>query len=52
MKVAASMALASYIPDDELCEENIIPSVLDKNVSAAVAHAVGEAARRTGVARI
>ena len=52
MKVAASMALASYIPDGELCEENIIPSVLDKNVSTSVARAVKEAARRTGVARI
>ena len=51
MKVAASMALASYIPDAEICEENIIPSVLDKNVSAAVARAVGEAARKTGVAK-
>ena len=52
MKVAASMALASYIPAEDLNEENIIPSVLDKNVAAAVAQAVMDAARRTGVARI
>ncbi len=52
MKIAASLALADYIPDQELHEENIIPSVLDKNVAAAVAKAVMDAARRTGVARI
>ena len=52
MKIAASMALASYIPDEALHEENIIPSVLDKNVATAVANAVMAAARRTGVARI
>ena len=52
MKIAASMALASYIPDEALSEENIIPSVLDKNVATAVANAVMAAARRTGVARI
>ena len=52
MKVAASLALASYIPTEDLHEENIIPSVLDKNVAAAVAKAVMDAARKTGVARI
>ena len=52
MKIAASMALASYISDEALHEENIIPSVLDKNVATAVANAVMAAARRTGVARI
>lgn len=50
MKVAASYALASYIPDSELSEENIIPSVLDKNVASAVASAVMNAARSSGVA--
>jgi len=52
MKVAASLALASYIPAQALHEENIIPSVLDKNVAATVAGAVMDAARKTGVARI
>ena len=49
MKVAASYALASYIPDGELSEENIIPSALDKNVASAVAAAVMNAARSSGV---
>ena len=52
MKMAAAMALASIIPDDELNEDNIIPAAFDKCVVPAVAKAVAEAARRTGVARI
>lgn len=52
MKVATSFALASLIPDNELNEENIIMSALDKSVAKAVAAAVIEAAHRTGVARI
>ena len=52
MKVATSKALASLIPDDELCEENIIPSALDKRVAEVVAEAVIGAAKKTGVARI
>ena len=52
MKVATSRALASLISDDELCEENIIVSALDKKVARVVADAVIEAARKTGVARI
>ena len=51
MKVATSHALASLIPEDELCEENIIPSALNKDVAPIVAKAVIEAARATGVAR-
>lgn len=51
MKVAASYALASYIPDSELSEDNIIPSPLDKNVARAVADAVIRAARESGVAK-
>ena len=51
MKVATSYALASFIPDSELSEENIIPSALNKNVAEAVAAAVLDAARKTGVAR-
>ena len=51
MKVAASYALASLIPESELSEENIIVSALDKSVASSVAAAVMEAARKTGVAR-
>ena len=51
MKVATSHALASLIPDEELSETNIIPSALDRRAARAVADAVVEAARRTGVAR-
>ena len=52
MKVASSYAIASLIPDDEISEENIIISALDKKVAPAVAAAVIEAAKKTGVARI
>ena len=52
MKVATSIALANLVPEDELNEENIIASALDKSVAKAVAAAVVEAAHKTGVARI
>lgn len=51
MKVAAAKAIAGLIPDSELGENNIIPSVFDKNVVPAVAKAVAQAARRTGVSK-
>ena len=52
MKVAASRALASLIPENELNEENIIVSALNKSVAPVVAQAVIDAANETGVARI
>jgi len=52
MKVASSHALASLIPENELNEENIIVSALNKSVAPVVAQAVIEAAKKTGVARI
>ena len=52
MKVASSYAIASLIPDDEISEETIIISALDKKVAPAVAAAVIDAAKKTGVARI
>ncbi len=52
MKVAAAKAIASFVTDDKLSADYIIPSALDKNVADAVAKAVAEAARKTGVARI
>ena len=51
MKMAAAMALAAVIPEEELSEENIIPKPFDPRVVPAVAAAVAEAARKTGVAR-
>lgn len=52
MKLAAAKALAAYIPEAELNNENIIPSALDKNVAAVIAKAVADAAKASGVARI
>ena len=52
MKMAAAEALAGLISDDELNEEYIIPAAFDPRVGPAVAKAVAEAARATGVARI
>ena len=52
MKMAAAQALADLISDDELNEEYIIPAAFDPRVGPAVANAVAEAARATGVARI
>ncbi len=52
MKLAAAKALAELVPDGELTTENILPKAFDSRVAAAVAKAVAEAARRTGVARI
>ena len=52
MKMAAAQALAGLISDQELSADYIIPAAFDKRVGPAVAKAVAEAARRTGVARI
>lgn len=52
MKIAAARALAELISDEELNEDYIIPAAFDKRVGPAVAKAVAEAARRSGVARI
>ncbi len=52
MKMAAAMAIAGLIPENELSADYIIPSAFDKRVAPAVAKAVAEAARASGVARI
>ena len=52
MKIAASYALASIIPDDELNADYILPHAFDPKVGKAVAEAVKKAAKETGVARI
>ena len=51
MKVAAAEALAALV-GDQLSEDYIIPAAFDERVGPAVAKAVAEAARKSGVARI
>ena len=52
MKMAAAKALADLVSDEELSADYIIPKAFDKRVGPAVAAAVAEAARKSGVARI
>ena len=52
MKMAAANAIAGLISDDELSADYIIPKAFDPRVGKAVADAVADAARKTGVARI
>lgn len=52
MKMAAAGALAALITPEELSADYIIPRAFDPRVGPAVAKAVAEAARRTGVARL
>ena len=52
MKMAAAEALAGLISDEELSADYIIPKAFDKRVGPAVAKAVAEAARKSGVARL
>ena len=52
MKIAAAEAISSLISDEELSPDYIIPAAFDERVGPAVAKAVAEAARRSGVARI
>ena len=52
MKMAAAKAIAGLIPEDELNEENILPKAFDPRVAPAVADAVAQAARESGVARV
>lgn len=52
MKLAAAQALAGLISGEELRDDYIIPQAFDPRVGPAVAKAVAEAARKSGVARI
>ena len=52
MKIAASNALVSLVSDSELSPDYIIPAAFDERVGPAVAHAVSQAAIKSGVARI
>ena len=51
MKIAAANALANLITDEELADDYIIPKAFDPRVGEAVAKAVAEAAKITGVCR-
>ena len=52
MKVAAAYAIAGLVSDEELNADYILPAAFDPRVKDAVAKAVAEAARKSGVARI
>ncbi len=51
VKFAAARAIAETVKEDELHEDYILPSIFDRKVTASVARAVSEAARKTGLAR-
>jgi malate dehydrogenase (oxaloacetate-decarboxylating) len=51
MKLAAAQAIAGVIPEDELHEDYIVPSVFNRRVAESVAEAVAAAAVASGVAR-
>ena len=52
MKVAAAYAIAELVSDQELNAEYILPAAFDERVKDAVANAVAEAAKKSGVARL
>lgn len=52
MKIAAARALAGLVTDAEIKADYIIPAAFDPRVKEAVAKAVSEAARKSGVARV
>jgi malate dehydrogenase (oxaloacetate-decarboxylating) len=51
MKVAAAHGIAGVVPDEDLTEDYIVPSVFNRDVSHAVAEAVAREAERSGIAR-
>jgi malate dehydrogenase (oxaloacetate-decarboxylating) len=51
MKMAAAHAIAAVVSEDELREDYIIPSVFNRDVTPAVAEAVADQARASGLAR-
>ena len=52
MKIAASEALANLVSDEELCDTYILPKAFDERVAGAVAAAVANAAKASGVAKV
>jgi malate dehydrogenase (oxaloacetate-decarboxylating) len=51
MKLAAAHALAEVIPEEDLSEDYVIPSLFDERIVPTMAEAVAEAARESGSAR-
>ena len=51
MKLVAAHAIAGVIPDDQINEDYILPSVFNPRVLSGVANAVADEARRTGNVR-
>ena len=52
MMEAAAYAIAGLVDDEHRCAEYIIPGAFDERVAPAVAAAVSDAARKSGVARL
>jgi len=52
MKIAAAYAIAQFVPDEKLSPDYILPAPFESGIGAAVAKAVAQAARESGVARI
>ena len=52
MKLAAARAIADCVSENELSRDFILPNAFDRAIPVAVANAVAQAARDTGVARI
>ncbi len=51
MKIAAAYAIAALVSEEELNRDYILPAAFDSRICPAVAEAVGEAARRSGIAK-
>ena len=52
MKMAAAKAIAACVSDEELSPDFILPNAFDRKIPVAVAEAVAQAARESGVARL
>lgn len=52
MKIAAAYAIAELVSEEELCADYILPAAFDPRVRDAIATAVKEAAKKSGVARV
>ena len=52
MKLAAAQGIANVVTEEDLNEDYIIPSVFDRDVAPAVATAVVDEARGSGIARV
>lgn len=52
MMEAAAYAIAGLVDDEHRCAEYVIPGAFDERVAPAVAAAVADAARKSGVARL